>query len=80
MTYDARNFYVFVRAFDPEPDRILNLLARRDIRTASDQIKIIIDSYHDRRTAYQFAVNPAGVKRDFYVYNDGVEDPSWDAV
>src|SRR6185503_19087820 len=25
-------------------------------------------------------VNPAGVKRDFYVYNDNNEDPTWDAV
>lgn len=80
VAYDARNFYVFIRAFDPHPDSILRLLARRDIRTASDQIKIIIDSYHDRRTGYEFAVNPAGVKRDFAVYDDGNEDDSWDGV
>jgi len=80
VAYDARNFYVFVRAFDPEPDRILKLLARRDIRTASDQIKIIIDSYHDRRSGYEFAVNPAGVKRDYAVFNDGNEDDAWDGV
>jgi hypothetical protein len=80
VAYDARNFYVFVRAFDPEPDRVLKLLARRDIRTASDQIKIIIDSYHDRRSGYEFAVNPAGVKRDYSVFNDGNEDDAWDGV
>jgi len=80
IAYDARNFYVFIRAFDPHPDSILKLLARRDVRTASDQLKIIIDSYHDRRTGYEFAVNPAGVKRDFAVYADGNEDPAWDGV
>src|SRR6266540_2746166 len=80
VAYDARNFYVFIRAFDPHPDSILKLLARRDIRTASDQLKIIIDSYHDRRTGYEFAVNPAGVKRDYAVYADGNEDPAWDGV
>lgn len=80
VAYDARNFYVFIRAFDPHPDSILKLLARRDVRTASDQLKIIIDSYHDRRTGYEFAVNPAGVKRDFAVYDDGNEDDSWDGV
>jgi hypothetical protein len=80
VAYDARNFYVFIRAFDPHPDSILKLLARRDIRTASDQLKIIIDSYHDRRTGYEFAVNPAGVKRDFAVYDDGNEDDAWDGV
>jgi len=80
VAYDARNFYVFIRAFDPHPDSILKLLARRDIRTASDQLKIIVDSYHDRRTGYEFAVNPAGVKRDYAVYADGNEDPAWDGV
>lgn len=80
VAYDARNLYVFVRAFDTSPDSILTLLARRDIRTASDQIKVIVDSYHDRRSGYEFAVNPAGVKRDYAVYNDGNEDGAWDAV
>ncbi len=80
VAYDARNFYVFIRAFDPHPDSILKLLARRDIRTASDQLKIIVDSYHDRRTGYEFAVNPAGVKRDYAVYDDGNEDDAWDGV
>src|SRR5690606_28416900 len=80
VAYDSRNLYVLVRMYDPEPDSIVSLLARRDERVASEQLKIVIDSYHDRRTAYQFAVNPAGVKRDFYVYNDNVEDGSWDAV
>jgi hypothetical protein len=80
IAYDARTFYVFIRAFDPHPDSILKLLARRDIRTASDQLKIIVDSYHDRRTGYEFAVNPAGVKRDYAVYDDNSEDDAWDGV
>lgn len=80
VAYDSHNFYVFIRAFDPAPDSILTLLARRDVRTPSDQLKIIIDSYHDRRTGYEFAVNPAGVKRDYAVFDDGNEDDAWDAV
>ncbi|GAC1648612.1 MAG: hypothetical protein NVS4B3_04430 [Gemmatimonadaceae bacterium] len=80
VTYDSHNIYVLVRAFDPHPDSIISLLSRRDQRTASDQIKVMLDSYHDRRTGYEFAVNPAGVKRDYYTYNDSEEDASWDAV
>ena len=80
VVYDDRYLYVLVRMYDTAPDSIVSLLSRRDVRTASDQVKLVIDSYNDRRTAYQFAVNPAGVKRDFYVYNDVVEDGSWDAV
>src|SRR5437899_192499 len=80
VAYDDRNFYVFIRAFDPHPDSILKLLARRDVRAATDQLKIMLDSEHDRRSGFEFAVNPAGVKRDYAMYNDSQEDDAWDAV
>jgi hypothetical protein len=80
VAYDDHNFYVFVRAFDPHPDSIQKLLARRDIRICCDQIKIMIDSYHDRRSGYEFAVNPGGVKRDYAVFDDNNEDEAWDGV
>ena len=38
VAYDTRNFYVFVRAFDPRPDSILKPLSRRDVFSASDRI------------------------------------------
>ena len=71
---------MFVRAFDPHPDSIVSLLSRRDDQTASDYITLMLDPYHDRRTGYEFSVNPAGVKTDFAIYNDGDEDVAWDAV
>src|SRR6267142_2653008 len=74
VAYDDRYFYVFIRALDPHPDSILKLLARRDVRAATDQLKIMVDSYHDRRSGFEFAVNPAGVKRDYAIYNDSQED------
>ena len=80
VTYDDRYLYVLARMYDPAPDSIVSLLSRRDVRTNSEQIKLVIDSYHDRKTAFQFATNPAGVKRDYYVTADQNEDPSWDAV
>jgi hypothetical protein len=80
VSFDDRNLYVFVRAYDPHPDSIMHALTRRDVRGPSDQIKIIIDSYNDNRTGFEFAVNPDGVKRDFAVFNDGNEDDSWNGV
>lgn len=80
ILYDDKYLYVMARMHDPAPDSIISLLSRRDVRTESEQLKLVIDSYHDRRTAYQFITNPAGVKRDFYVYNDNTEDATWDAV
>jgi Domain of unknown function (DUF5916) len=80
IAYDSRNLYVFVRAYDAAPDSIVRLLSRRDVQTASDQIIVMIDSYHDRRTGYEFAVNPAGVKADYAIYDDGNEDSAWDGI
>ncbi len=80
IAYDDRNLFVFVRAFDAHPDSIMALLSRRDERTQSDYVRVIVDSYHDRRTGYEFMVNPAGVQRDIYLYNDSNEDVTWNAV
>ncbi|PYP91138.1 MAG: hypothetical protein DMD34_16305, partial [Gemmatimonadetes bacterium] len=71
LAYDAGALYVFVRAFDPHPDSIITVLARRDYFTPSDMIWLFLDSYHDRRTGYEFGVNPSGVKLDAQIYNDG---------
>src|SRR2546429_1669263 len=80
VAYDAGNLYVFVRCFDPHPDSIITVLARRDYFTPSDMVWLFLDSYHDRRTGYEFGVNPSGVKLDAQVYSDGNEDFAWDAV
>ncbi|MEP6905857.1 MAG: DUF5916 domain-containing protein, partial [Gemmatimonadales bacterium] len=80
IAYDAANLYVFVRAFDPHPDSIIKLLERRDSFTPSDMIWVFVDSYHDKRTGYEFGVNAAGVKTDQAIYDDGNEDQAWDAV
>lgn len=80
IAYDDRALYVAVRAYDTDPDRIVGILTRRDQRSPSDWIKVVVDSYFDRRSAYEFGVNPAGVKTDRYYFNDGNNDDSWDAV
>ena len=64
VAFDATAIYVAVHAFDSEPDRIMGFLTRRDAESSSDWVHVLIDSYHDRRTAYQFGVNPVGVKQD----------------
>ena len=80
IAYDGDAVYVAVRAHDTEANRIVGMLTRRDQRSPSDWIKIVVDSYFDRRSAYEFAVNPVGVKTDRYYFNDGASDDSWDAV
>ena len=80
VAYDDRMLYVFVRAHDPRPDSIVALLSRRDARTPSDWIKVVVDGFRDRRSGVQFIVNPAGVKRDASIFSDVQEDIAWDGV
>ena len=81
VLYDDVALYVGIRMFDAHPDSIAAQLARRDASGIySDWIHVIVDSYHDRRTAFRFTVNPKGVKKDVYTSNDGDEDVNWDAI
>lgn len=80
VAYDESAIYVGVRAHDTDAARLVGILTRRDQRSPSDWIRIVIDSYFDKRSAYEFGVNPVGVKSDRYYFNDGQSDESWDAV
>ncbi|MEP7380771.1 MAG: DUF5916 domain-containing protein [Gemmatimonadota bacterium] len=81
VVYDREALYIGVRLNDAHPDSIARQMARRDATDIySDWIRIGIDSYLDRRTAFIFAVSPRGVQRDEFRYNDSQNDELWDAV
>ena len=81
ILYDAEALYIGARLFDSSPQEIIRRLGRRDVNTHSDEFRVLLDSYHDRRTAFEFIVNAAGVKRDLLLGDDGgYSDDSWDAV
>jgi hypothetical protein len=78
IVYDEDNLYVAIKAYDTNPDSIVNRLTRRDEQDG-DLVGIIIDSFHDLRTGFLFGVSSAGVKYDHMMTNDGEnEDPTWD--
>ncbi len=80
IAYDEENLYIGARAFDPEPEKIIAILTRRDTYTQSDWMYVSIDSYNDNRTAFEFGINPAGVKHDVRRFDDENMDADWDAV
>jgi hypothetical protein len=47
---------------EPDSERLVGMLTRRDEASPSDWVRVAIDSYRDRRTAYEFSVNAAGVE------------------
>jgi Domain of unknown function (DUF5916)/Carbohydrate family 9 binding domain-like len=80
VLYGETSLFISFRAFDREPEKIEGQLTRRDQQSFSDRVHVLIDSYNDKRTAFHFAVNPKGVKQDYYRFDDTSEDPGWDAV
>src|SRR5690349_548731 len=70
ITYDDEALYIAVRNRDTDVDSIVSRLARRDENAQSEWFTVLVDSYRDRRTAFAFAVNPAGVKRDYTIVDD----------
>ncbi|WP_397547337.1 DUF5916 domain-containing protein [Rhodothermus marinus] len=87
VLYGPDALYVGAMLYDPEPHRIRRLLGRRDQFNQADWFSVAIDSYFDRKTAYVFAVNAAGVLADGILASRGgprfggnEPDLSWDAV
>ena len=80
VTYDKKFLYVGVRSFDDEPELIQQRLTRRD-GFAGDRVNVIIDSYHDKRTAFVFTVTAAGVKGEEIATQNGDNwDASWNPI
>jgi hypothetical protein len=80
ILYDQKHLYIALKAFDPDPSTITNRLSRRD-GFVGDRINVLIDSYHDLRTAFLFTVTAAGVRGDEFVTDNGKNfDDSWNPI
>jgi hypothetical protein len=78
VLFDGDALYVGVRAYDRQAPA--TRLGRRDMDLGdSDWVGVVLDSYHDHRTAFSFDLNPSGVRRDA-AKTDESDDLSWDAV
>lgn len=81
ILYDENNIYVAVKAYDNEPGKIESRMSRRD-SWEGDLVVVQFDSYYDKKTAFVFAVNAAGVRSDAITSNDNLnnDDPTWDPI
>ena len=78
IVFDNDALYVGVRLYDT--GSIVGRLGRRDMALGdSDWFGVMLDSYHDHRTAFGFNVNPVGVRRD-EIKTINHDDNAWDAV
>lgn len=74
--------YVAFRAYDPNPQEVRAHLADRDQLFRDDFVGIILDTFADRRRAFQFLANPLGVQADAIRMEtaEQQEDFRWDAI
>lgn len=80
IVYDAKFLYIGIKCFDSAPDQINRRMSRRD-GYEGDWVTLLIDSYHDLRSAFSFTVTSAGDKGDQVIsLNGGHEDNSWDPI
>src|SRR5712692_1888105 len=80
VLFDNRNIYFGIRAFDSDA---VHINARELVRDASfsndDNVAILLDTYHDRRNAFRFVVNPLGTQQDALITDEGRDiNVSWD--
>jgi hypothetical protein len=79
ILYDDTYLYIGIICHDNEPDKIRNVLGRRD-ELNGDMTGIALDSYFDRQTAFEFNLTAAGQKVDLMHLGDYGWDFNWDAV
>lgn len=87
IVYGPSSVYIGAMLFDESPGEVVRALGRRDDVNRADWFFVSIDSYYDRKTAYTFGVNAAGVQFDGirgggggFGPGGGRPDGSWDAV
>lgn len=82
VLFDDKNIYFGIRAFDSD---VSNINARDLVRDSNfpndDKIEVLLDTYHDRRNAFRFAVNPLGTQQDALITDEGRDvNVSWDGA
>jgi hypothetical protein len=81
VLYDGKYLYFGIRAADSEPAKINARELKRDADFSNDDVvEIVLDTNHDRRNAFRFAVNPLGTQQDALITDEGhTVNVSWDA-
>ena len=79
VLYDSSHVYFAFRSSDPEP--VTGQLTQRDADLLDDDaVYVLLDTHHDRQTAYYFMTNALGTQADGRITDDGQNtSASWDA-
>jgi hypothetical protein len=77
--YDSRFIYFAFHAYD-DPAKVRASVAKRDSIFDDDSIGLILDTFNDKRRAYELFFNPLGVQQDGFLTEGANDDWSVDIV
>ena len=77
--YDPKFLYIAFRAFD-EPDKIRSTIAKRDNIWQDDYVGFYLDTFNDKRKAFEMFFNPLGIQGDGVLTEGRGEDMSVDIL
>mgnify|MGYP001577899772 CR=1 FL=1 len=82
ILYDEGRLYIGAECRDSEPDRLVIPSLEQDFESGdSDIFGVALDTFHDRRNAFMFLVNPRGAVKDAQDFDDSrLEDAAWEGV
>ena len=80
--FDERNVYVSAWMHDSHPDNLVANDMRRDGNNLyqNDNFSVVLDTFHDHRTAFYFMTNPLGALRDGLVLDENNTNYDWATV
>ena len=71
--YDPKFLYIAFRAFD-EPDKVRSTVAKRDNIFQDDFVGFFLDTFNDKRKAFEVFFNPMGIQGDGVITEGRGED------
>ncbi len=71
VAYDDEYIYVAGRMYDSDSNGVRTYSLSRDGAFWDDLLSIVLDTYNDHESASWFTTNPAGVRSDRAIANDG---------
>jgi hypothetical protein len=82
LFFDQSNVYVTIRAWESQPERAIAFEMRRDSNNIrqGDAVGFSLDTFYDRRNAFQFEVNPLGARTDGQSTNERQYSADWNPV
>jgi Domain of unknown function (DUF5916) len=80
LSYDDEHLYVVFVCHDEQPDQVRARRTRREGFIGDDAVGIILDTFHDKRRAYIFLVNPMGIQLDGVTAEGRDDDYTFDTL